>query len=453
VPWPPSRRALTVAAVLVIALTLRVAEVQRTTYRPVNDAGSYLTLASEVAHIGDYSNSHRSGAGAGGTRGPSAYFPPGYPYFLAAVDLLDGHTSRRGAAVDPARISQAALGTVTVGLVGLVALEAFGDTIGLIALVLAAIYPVLIGLSGTLVAENLLIAFVLAAVWAALRARRSADRRYLWTAATGLFTGLAALTHANGIVIVVPLLFAVWTDRPRVAWRALAAPALLIAVTAVTLAPWVIRNAIVLHRFIPITDETGITLVGTYNPASAANHQVPYKWRLYDGIAQDKRLARRSGTLTEAALGDKLQSQALHYIGDHPLAPLKVAYHNTLRMFELEGSFAWHASAAAIDLPIAVARIGVISFWLLCALAVIGAFTRAVRDAPKWLWWVPILFALTIVFVNVETPRFREPVDPFLILLAACAVGALLARLRSSPVGRDHRAPAPAGGGEPVEVV
>ncbi len=43
------------------------------------------------------------------------------------------------------------------------------------------------------------------------------------------------------------------------------------------------------------------------------------------------------------------------------------------------------------------------------------------RAAPKWVWVVPLLLALSVVLVNVETPRFREPVDPFLILLAAAA--------------------------------
>ena len=38
---------------------------------------------------------------------------------------------------------------------------------------LAAVYPVLIELTGTLVAENLLVVLELAAVWTALRARRA----------------------------------------------------------------------------------------------------------------------------------------------------------------------------------------------------------------------------------------------------------------------------------------
>ena len=66
--------------------------------------------------------------------------------------------------------------------------------VALIALSVAAVYPVLIELSGVLAAENLLTVLVLAAVWAALRARRS-PHPIAWLAAAGVLTGLATLTH------------------------------------------------------------------------------------------------------------------------------------------------------------------------------------------------------------------------------------------------------------------
>jgi 4-amino-4-deoxy-L-arabinose transferase-like glycosyltransferase len=432
VGWPPSRTALIATALLVAALAVRVAEVELTSYRPIHDAGSYLTLASEVAHAGDYSTSDRSGGGAGGTRGPTAYFGPGYPYFLAGVDVLDGQETRRGRAVYPARLAQTVLGTVTVGLVGLVALELFGSAAALAALAIAAFYPVLVELSGALVAENLMTALMLAALWATLRARRSASRRAAWIAAAGVLTGLATLTHENAALIAIPLAFGVWTARPRGSLEALAAPALLIAMAAVTIAPWTIRNAIVLHRFIPVSDETGITLVGTYNRASAADRQIPYKWRIYYSIPGERSLIRESGHMSEPALGNRLLNQAFGYIGHHPLAPLAVAYHNTRRMLELAGTFAWRASTEAMSLPRGLADAGVVSFWILALVAAAGSLTAAARRAPRWIWAIPALLALSVVLVNVETPRFREPVDPFLILLAACAVVAA-ARAFASP--------------------
>ncbi len=440
---PRARRSLIVAVVLLVALVLRIGEVQRTAYRPVNDAGSYLTLASHIAHTGGYSSTQ----GAGGTRGPTAYFPPGFPYLLAAVDLIDGHTGRRGGAIHPARLAQAVLGTATVALVGLVAEEAFGAVVGLIALVLAAVYPVLIELSTILVAENLLTLLVLASVWSMLRAARSAHP-YRWIAGAGVLTGLATLTHVNGVVLLAPLGFAAWRLRRTVdadLHLPLAGPALFLLATALAVAPWTIRNAVELHRFIPVSDETGITLVGTYNPASAAFGPVPYKWRLYYGIPGERRLIRESSGLSEPALGAKLESQALHYIGNHPLSPLAVIYHNSRRLLELEGTYAWQASARAMGLDLNTAQVGVTSFWILALLAIAGAFTKAARSAPGWLWAIPVLLWLSVAAINAETPRFREPVDAFLILLAACALSALarqlIARLARPPVGRESRPP------------
>lgn len=462
--FSPSRKGLIIGALLVVALALRVSEVERIAYRPVNDAGTYLELASQIAHTGDYSSSHAPGIGAGGSRGPSAYFPPGFPYFLAAVDLIDGHTTPRGAVVQPARISQAVLGTITVALVGLLALEAFGsETVALIALALAAIYPVLIELSGTLWAENLMTPLILAAAWAVLRARRS-PQPYRWIALAGLLTGLATLTHVNSILILVPLAFAVWGERPDSAGGAavsiggaLVGPALLVLTTLLTLSPWIVRTSIELHHFEFVTDETGITLVGTYNPASAANPQVPYKWRLFYGIPGERRLIRQARYLTEPVLSARLESQALHYIGEHPSAPLAVIYYNSRRLLELEGSFAWRASAKAIGLPEQTARIGVISFWVLCVLALLGLLTRPVRAGPKWLWVMAALLWLSVAVINAETPRFREPVDPFLILLAACAVAsgvaAIRRRLAGTPVRRQAGTPVSSRPTQLVEVI
>jgi 4-amino-4-deoxy-L-arabinose transferase-like glycosyltransferase len=455
------RRALQaclVAALLVVAFALRIESAHRTPYKPINDAGSYLTIASYVARTGDYSLKTTPGSGAGGTRGPSAYFAPGYPYLLGLVDLIDGHAVRRGPAIQPIRDTQAVLGTITVALVGLVAFELFGVTAGLIALALAAVYPVFIEMASVIAAENLLTPLVLASLYAALRARRarSGPARYGWVAGAGVLTGLTTLTHENGALILIGLIPAVWTGRPRLRLGSLAAPALLVALTVLMIAPWTIRNALVMHTFIPVSDETGITLIGTYNVASAANTQVPYKWRIFYGIPGERPLIHEESHLTEPQLGAKLQSQAIHYIEHHPISLVQVLYHNTRRLFELEGTFAWKASAAAVSLTTEVARTGVISFYILCLLALAALLTKRGRSAPWWVWVIPFLLALSVVMVNVETPRFREPVDPFLILLAAAGLATVLERvwgwLRRAPVGREAGRAVAARPAELVEV-
>ncbi len=415
-PSHPRHAPAIAVAVIVIAFGLRIAEVQRTSYTPINDARSYLALASQIAQTGDYSSTDR---GAGGSRGPTAYLPPAFPYFLAAIDEIDSHKTPGGPAVRPARIAGAVLGTLIVVLIGLIAMELLGEVVGLLALAIAAVYPPLIALSGVIVAENLLVTLELAAVWTTLRARHS--HAAAWPMATGVLVGLAALTHQNGILLALPLAFGLARLRGMARPRR-SGPVMMLCAAALVIAPWLIRDAVVMHTFVPIADETGITLAGTYNPTSAVSIGPPYNWVYYRRIFADRDIAAQAASLTEPQLDRHLISRSLSYVNEHPFAPLAVAFDNTLRLLELEGSHAWKASTASIGINESTAQIGVLGFWLLGALAIAGAFTRLAREVPAWVWATPVLMALSVVFVNAETPRFREPIDPFLILLAACAL-------------------------------
>jgi Dolichyl-phosphate-mannose-protein mannosyltransferase len=454
-------KGLLVGVLLLAALGVRLGYIAAEPYHAINDAGTYNRMASMISQHGDYHTGSGPRSGAGGSLGPTAYFPPAFPYYLSVVDLLDGHQAGGKTAVPTERIAMAVTGTISVALAGLVALEAFGEGVALAAVVLAAFYPVMIELSGTLVAENLVVALELAAAWAMLRARRARPgaRPYIWIAAAGVLTGLAALTHENAVLYLLPFAFAAWGLakaqpglRPagrggRTGLRALAAPAILVVMACVAIAPWTIRNAVELHHFVPIADETGITLAGTYNPVSANDPRVPYKWHLFSHVFTLHYLAHEAVGETEVQLSDQLEAQALDYITAHPLSPLEAAFDNTRRMLELEGTYAWHASAAAISIPISVAKVGVDAFYVLCLLALAGAFTRPARRAPRWLWTLPLLWWISIAPVNVETPRFREPIDPFFVMLAGCAVSAALGRLGGrlglggSPVRRRRRPP------------
>jgi hypothetical protein len=96
---------------------------------------------------------------------------------------------------------------------------------------------------------------------------------------------------------------------------------------------------------------------------------------------------------------------------------------NTLRLLDL-WSIKRSRVTFRVDLGASVdfANLGVVSFWILGLLAIVGAFTSMARRIPRALWLVPLLFWVSEAPVNVATPRFRAAIDPFVILLASCAL-------------------------------
>ena len=44
------------------------------------------------------------------------------------------------------------------------------------------------------------------------------------------------------------------------------------------------------------------------------------------------------------------------------------------------------------------------------------------RRTPWYVWAMPILMFFSVVFLVVETPRYRTPIDPFIVLLATAAL-------------------------------
>ena len=85
------------------------------------------------------------------------------------------------------------------------------------------------------------------------------------------------------------------------------------------------------------------------------------------------------------------------------------------------------------------------------SLALVGVLRR--RSVPWWVWAVPLVMYVSVVFTAAETPRYRAPIDPFLILLAALALTPRFVRSRPEHAqtswadGRPPAAPARAGAG------
>ena len=326
----------------------------------------------------------------------------------------------------------AVLGTLGVALIGMLGVQLLGRTAGLVAMGLAAVYVPSILVSEAIMSEQLFVVLMLGALVTAIHQRRSAHR-YAFALLAGFLAGLAVLTRANGLILLVPLVLAVWA-APRRSWRSAGPPAVLVAVALATVAPWTIRNADELHAFVPVSTQLGWALAGTYNTEARDDQVNPGSWRSLRRVPEYKPLVANFPTVPEIVMERRLNHAGREFIRRHPGYLATVAYWNTRRLLDV-ASWQWSRhTASTISVDPGWADAGVISFWIIAALAIVGATRRAARRVPWFVWLLPLAMYLSVVFLAAETPRYRAAIDPFIVLLAAIAV-----TQRSATVARKHR--------------
>ena len=411
-------------ALVALALVVRLVFIAATPgYTPQHDDRDYDRLACGLAighgyvRAGPATPAERCGTRT--SREPTAFRSPGLPMFLAAVyTVTEPLGVKRWTA---ARIALALVGTALVALLGVVAFQLFGRRAAFAALTIAALFPPLIVLGGSLLGETLFVALMLGAI-ACVIADRAAGGTRRWLVGAGAICGLAVLTRGQGLALLLPLMIAVATTgrgvRPL---RARIGRAVALAVVAVlVVAPWTIRNAVTLDGFTPVTTQSGSALAGTYNDARRNDPRWPGAWRPPARLMK-VRTAIAPVKGDEPAEQRVLVRQSIEYMADHPGYVAEVGARNLWRLLGLSGPDWWQFSGRTLSLPNWTAYVSGASFLVVLVFAVAGAFTRAARRAPRWLWLIPALMLLSAMFVVGEM-RFRAPADPFVVLLAALAV-------------------------------
>jgi 4-amino-4-deoxy-L-arabinose transferase-like glycosyltransferase len=270
---------------------------------------------------------------------------------------------------------------------------------------------------------------------AALMFRRS-HGHLRWAVTAGVLCGVGVLVRPNAAALAPGLLLLVWGVRaPRLSARSLAAPAVALVCMVLVVAPWTLRNALVLHQFVPVTTELGNTMAGTYNDEARLSPDRPAAWTEPRLTPEYGHYYRERG-FNDATLDQALRAAAFRYIGKHPTYLWEVWRWNTARLLDLAGFAESHIGGGTIGISHTASDIGTVSFWVLGLLAVGGLFAGGLRRAPLGFWLLPLLWYLSVIFLNAEAPRFRVGIDPFLILLAALALSAV-----ASPVAERRRLP------------
>jgi 4-amino-4-deoxy-L-arabinose transferase-like glycosyltransferase len=191
-----------------------------------HDAHNYQELAEQLATTGQYAN--ESGV-------LISLRPPLYPATVAVI--YHGFGLNSDGAV---RVVQAILGLLTALIVYRLSFIAYSRKVALWATALTAFYPSLLAYANLLLSETLFTFLSVLFTWLVCEAL--CQRRPAVLAGAGVAMGLAALTRSI-MLLFLPILAAVIFLSWNGTWpRRIFAAAVPVAVFAMVVAPWAVRN-------------------------------------------------------------------------------------------------------------------------------------------------------------------------------------------------------------------
>ena len=252
-------------------------------------------------------------------------------------------------------------------------------------------------------------AFACAVAWGMLLLLRGHLRASWWRSIVGmLLLAGSVYLRPTGAILAVAIAMGVTLvrhDGPRLRWPI--PPGLTaIAVVALLLVPWAVRNDRVLQAFVPTTTNGGITLYDGWTLDNTTG-------------GSDQRFVQRMpqlGMMGEVERDRYLRRQAIEAISDNPLRAIVLAGKKVLRTWS----------------PVPLSQGDRPTFWIagglysltLFGLAITGLLFGRIPFWGKVLLLVPAL-ALTVAHAaTVGSLRYRLPADPMLGVLAASAVAA-----------------------------
>ena len=347
---------------------------------------------------------------------PSAIMPPVYPLIVAAFFWIFGvHTAHSIFAVHAFDCLINSLACIPLFFL---ARRSFGPRVASAAAWIWVFFPYGIYFSAAWAWSTHLLLLCLYCLLYLAQDLETSPRLGPW-ARFGLLAGFAGLTEPSSLVISSFLLafaaFQLFRSRQR-----FLAPLLTgVLVMVATISPWLIRDAVVFHRFIPMRDSMGLELW-------MGNNGYSTRWtsdQLHPLHDAHELALYNSGELPYMQLKSE---QAHAYIHAHPAWYAQMCARRALYLWT--GYWSFHRDYLVMEptdpenIPFAT---------LLTDLGLLGlavAWRRRPIEAARYTG-VLFLFPVVYYFSHPE-PYHMRPLDPLLILLGTYAFQTLRAEAR-----------------------
>jgi 4-amino-4-deoxy-L-arabinose transferase-like glycosyltransferase len=368
----------------------------------------------------------------------TATHPPLWSYVLSVSSWIFGSSSHIGdfapAAFVPHRMTSALVGTGAVVAVGLLGRKVGGARTGLVAALLAAVYPEMVATDGSVMSESLYALLLVTALVLAYRVLEQPTwKRGL---ALGLVIGLATLTRSeSGLLLLIVAVPAAWRAPAR--WRVIGAAVL---GAAVLLVPWGVRNYSVFHQVVPVSTNEGAGIGG-------ANCATTYHGQLI-GYTDFTCLSKADPKLNEAQQSDHWRSQGITYAKHHAGRLPVVVLARVGRAFDLYQT-RWQTRLAEAHPP-KVEGVAVAVYILLLPVALLGVLVLRRRGAPLFILLAPAITTVVAATTIHGLPRYSYGFQVVMVVL--CASAALHVYDRREALRRVLRAPLGPDGPAELEV-
>jgi len=353
--------------------------------------------------------------------GPTAWLCPVFPYLLAGIFKLWGIYSLRSHIA--IQVLNCLFSALTVFPIYGIGKRTFGAGMGVVASWLWVVLYTAWYLPIVFVWDLGLSALWFTLIFLATLALRGRHTLASW-AGYGVLWAAGALIDASFLSLLPFFLgWLVWEARKRSApWLGPAVVAL--AVIALGVSPWTLRNYRDFGKFIPVRSNFGLALWFEHHPGAVWLEGV-YRSPFFDG--HEARIYQQMG---EAAYMTEKKREAYAYIRSHPGQTVQ---------FVLRGFGSYWFSVTDRPKPwFQQSKFEKANFVFNAAMILLAWFGAVAAWRLRGAKAAPFLLALLIFplvyYLTNPLLKYRFPLDPILALLAVYGTACVLAWLRGRPL-------------------
>ncbi len=354
---------------------------------------------------------------------PTAYYPPGYPFLLAAAYRVGGAHPRTG------QILNLLASLAVLGGGAWLAGELAGRRAARWTALLLALEPSQIVMPAFLMSETVCAAALTLALAALVRFARS--RSFPWLPAAAVLGAYAGMVRGHAFLVLPVVVLALWGWKRMDRRAALTALMVLILADVAVLGGWAARNRRELGSPVPIATNGGINLLLGNNPDARGGRADPPGGLPETGNeVENERLA---------------SARALDYIRAHPgrflaLMPVKAArllLPAPALTYRAELAAKWGRAPAWVVLVLA--QLFHLAGWVLAGIAGIREWRRRrIRGAPVLRLAGSGLGIWTLGHLPfLGGARYFFPVSP--LLWTAAGAGAAAPETEAPPAAKAER--------------